>query len=83
KAIVIFTAFLPQFVDPQNYWVSFLICGVLFLLLEWCAIALYAGVGKALATSTNVGVVRWFVRGSGVTMIAFGALLAFARREPA
>ncbi len=46
KAILIFTAFLPQFVNPaQAAGPQFLVLGVLFLLLECIAIALYAYMG--------------------------------------
>ena len=57
KAILIFTAFLPQFVDPSGY-VAFqlLILGMLFLILELVAIAGYAYLGKVLR--------HWFSRPS-------------------
>ncbi|UAB73037.1 LysE family translocator [Vibrio sp. SCSIO 43132] len=43
KAILIFTAFLPQFVDTSgDINTQFTILGSLFLLLELCAISLYA-----------------------------------------
>lgn len=43
KAILIFTAFLPQFVNPQQPAAAqFLQLGICFLLLEWVAIFLYA-----------------------------------------
>ncbi|WP_108124670.1 LysE family translocator [Saccharospirillum mangrovi] len=49
KAILIFTAFLPQFVDPSAaVGQQFLILGSCFLLLEWVAIGLYAGAGRLL-----------------------------------
>lgn len=49
KAILIFTAFLPQFVDPAGPMASqFALLGVLFLALEGVAIALYAAVGMRL-----------------------------------
>ena len=55
KAILIFTAFLPQFVDPAgSVGFQFSILGGLFLLLEWVAIAGYAYFGKALR--------HWFSR---------------------
>ncbi|MGJ7476066.1 LysE family translocator [Pseudomonas fulva] len=57
KAILIFTAFLPQFVSvasPVPVGQQFLLLGALFLLLEWAAIALYAAVGAYLS--------RWFSR---------------------
>ncbi len=55
KAILIFTAFLPQFVTVGSatpVGEQFLWLGSLFLLLEWVAIALYAGLGAYLQ--------RWF-----------------------
>ncbi|MBK4988076.1 LysE family translocator [Pseudomonas sp. S60] len=57
KAILIFTAFLPQFVSVGSTTPvseQFLWLGVLFLLLEWVAIALYAGLGTYLQ--------RWFAQ---------------------
>ena len=49
KAILIFTAFLPQFVDPGEPTASqFIVLGSLFLVLEWVAIAAYAYMGSHL-----------------------------------
>lgn len=49
KAILIFTAFLPQFVEPDgNVVQQFMVLGALFLLLEWVAIAGYAYAGSFL-----------------------------------
>lgn len=46
KAILIFTAFLPQFVNPQiQAGQQFLVLGSLFLFLEFIAIMLYALLG--------------------------------------
>ncbi|KQQ54763.1 lysine transporter LysE [Pseudomonas sp. Leaf127] len=46
KAILLFTAFLPQFVDPaQDVTAQFAVLGGLFLLMECVAIALYAVMG--------------------------------------
>lgn len=46
KAILIFTAFLPQFIDTTgDVDQQFLLLGALFLLLEWIAISLYACFG--------------------------------------
>jgi len=54
KAILIFTAFLPQFVDIK-YQASyqFLILGITFLIFELCAIAVYASFGMFLASWMN------------------------------
>lgn len=53
KAILIFTAFLPQFIDPEKPAVAqFAALGGLFLVLESVAIAVYAYMGSHLR--------RWF-----------------------
>lgn len=55
KAILLFTAFLPQFVStesPTPVGEQFLWLGVWFLLLEWAAIAIYGALGAYLQ--------RWF-----------------------
>ncbi|UVK80732.1 LysE family translocator [Pseudomonas sichuanensis] len=58
KAILIFTAFLPQFIDPsQNIAPQFAVLGALFLLLELIALAGYAMIGLHLR--------RWFNQPSG------------------
>ena len=81
KAIVIFTAFFPQFISsPEAYWQSFIILGTVFLALELIAIAIYASVGSVLRRSAKSSVVAWFSRASGAGMIVFGGLLALARR---
>jgi threonine/homoserine/homoserine lactone efflux protein len=49
KAILVFTAFLPQFVDPrQPMALQFAILGALFLLFEVVAIGLYAWMGLGM-----------------------------------
>lgn len=84
KAILIFTAFFPQFVVPGNYWGSFLILGTIFLSLELVAIALYAYAGTRLSgIMRNARGLCWINRISGSTMIMFGAFLAAARRPTA
>ncbi len=53
KAILIFTAFLPQFVDPTaDIGSQFTLLGLLFLVLEWIAIGIYAYIGLHMR--------RWF-----------------------
>ncbi len=84
KAILVFTAFFPQFVAPGNYWVSFLILGGIFLSLEVVAIAAYAYAGSRLSgVIQNARGLRWMNRISGGTMILFGAILALAKRPAA
>lgn len=58
KAILIFTAFLPQFVDPnQPVAPQFAVLGALFLVLEWIAIGAYAYMGLHMR--------RWFAKPRG------------------
>jgi len=81
KAILVFTAFFPQFVDPHHYAASFALLGATFLLFEFVAIAIYALLGARLGTMAGgAGRLRWFNRVSGALMIFFGAMLAFVRR---
>jgi threonine/homoserine/homoserine lactone efflux protein len=81
KAILIFTAFFPQFVHPTHYAVSFGVLGATFLVLELVAIAIYALVGARLRfiTANPKGFV-WLNRVSGSLMVGFGMLLAMVRR---
>jgi threonine/homoserine/homoserine lactone efflux protein len=58
KAILIFTAFLPQFVDPTHaVSPQFAVLGAMFLVLEWIAIAAYAYMGLHMR--------RWFAEPRG------------------
>lgn len=81
KAILVFTAFFPQFVVADAYASSYLLLGLTFLVLEVVAIAAYALLGarvRRLASDSRA--MRWFNRVSGGMMIGFGLLLAAARR---
>jgi threonine/homoserine/homoserine lactone efflux protein len=81
KAILIFTAFLPQFIEPGSYWLSFAVVGVIFLVLEIIAVFLYSMLGHRLnRLSRNRNVFGWMNRLSGTTMIAFGIALLFTRK---
>ncbi len=81
KAILVFTAFFPQFVDRAHYASSFTMLGATFLLLEMVAIAVYAFIGARLRslTARPSGFV-WLNRVSGSMMVGFGILLATLRR---
>lgn len=58
KAILIFTAFLPQFINPANdVTPQFAVLGALFLMLEMIALAGYALIGLHLR--------RWFSEPNG------------------
>ncbi|WP_017904459.1 LysE family translocator [Pseudomonas asplenii] len=82
KAVLIFTAFLPQFVDPsQGVAQQFAILGAMFLALEWIAISAYAYMGVHMR--------RWFAepkgkhlfnRGCAVLLSGAASVLLMARR---
>ncbi|MBB4102036.1 LysE family translocator [Allorhizobium borbori] len=81
KAILIFTAFFPQFIDRDQYMTSFAVLGIIFLLLELAAIAIYAALGTRLrAIAGNASRFRTLNRISGGLMIGFGVMLALASR---
>ncbi len=79
KAILIFAAFFPQFVDLQNYAASYLLLGGLFLVLEMLAIMVYASVGHYAASLAH-SKLHWFQKASGVGMILFGILLLLTHK---
>jgi threonine/homoserine/homoserine lactone efflux protein len=84
KAILIFTAFLPQFVSMDRavpVSEQFLWLGVMFLLLEWFAIAIYAWLGAYLQRWLNQpGPRRMFNRVSAGLLSCAGLGLLAARR---
>ncbi|EPX83500.1 hypothetical protein Salmuc_02108 [Salipiger mucosus DSM 16094] len=79
KAILIFAAFFPQFVDTSSYWQSYATLGAIFIALEACAITLYAAAGHFAAAFAYTRL-HWFQRTSGAGMIVFGLILFFSRQ---
>ncbi|WP_181298246.1 LysE family translocator [Pseudomonas sp. Q2-TVG4-2] len=82
KAILIFTAFLPQFVDPSgNVGFQFFVLGACFLILEWVAIAGYAYFGSALRHwFSRPSMRRIFNRTCAALLASAGVGLLFARK---
>ncbi|WP_417834953.1 LysE family translocator [Thalassospira xiamenensis] len=82
KAILIFTAFFPQFLDQAgSYGPQFAIMGVTFIAMEACVLLGYGLVGgqvKGLIRSARH--MRWLNRISGSLLIAAGVLLALTDR---
>jgi threonine/homoserine/homoserine lactone efflux protein len=82
KAILVFTAFLPQFVDvTQPMAAQFAALGASFLVLECVAIALYSLAGVYLARwLTRAAVRRWFNRCCGAFLGLIGVSFLLVRR---
>ncbi|CAB3746759.1 LysE family translocator [Paraburkholderia solisilvae] len=82
KAILVFTAFLPQFVDIARPMLpQFAVLGASFLVLEWLAIALYSGAGMYLGKwLTRTAVRRWFNRCCALFLGAIGVSFLLVRR---
>lgn len=82
KAILIFTAFLPQFVDVAKPMAAqFAVLGASFLGLEWIAIALYSLAGVYLGRwLTRATVRRWFNRCCGAFLGLIGVSFLLVRR---
>ena len=79
KAILIFAAFLPQFVRESAYWQDYALFGTVFMICELVAVAFYAGLGRTVARRSGQ-LLRHLQRLSAITMAGFGIALLFARR---
>lgn len=82
KAILIFTAFLPQFVNPaEPTGAQFAVLGALFLALELVAMATYSWMGIYLRRwFSNAKGQRIFNRSCAGLLAAAGTGLLAARR---
>lgn len=82
KAILAFTAFLPQFVDIARPMLpQFAVLGASFLVLECVAIALYSWAGMHLGKwLVRSRVRRWFNRCCGAFLAAIGVSFLLVRR---
>lgn len=82
KAIAIFTAFFPQFVDAGAPAMPQLMAlGLAFLVLESVAICLYALAGRvARGLLRNQSLFGWLNKGVGAFLIGSGVSLAFSSR---
>ncbi len=82
KAIAIFTAFFPQFIDRDAPAAAqFAAMGAAFLVLEALALALYAAAGRvARGVLDRPARLRLLNRGTGAFLMASGASLAASGR---
>lgn len=83
KAILIFTAFFPQFIHLDHYWSDFMTLGVIFLCLEFFAVLCYALLGAKLVKMLKRERFGMINKISGVLMITFGLALAFMKKPSA
>lgn len=83
KAILIFTAFLPQFVDvTANVNEQFFVLGVTFLILELVAISIYALFGVYLRQwFTKPKIAKRFNRGCATFLAISGVSLLLSRQQ--
>lgn len=83
KAILVFTAVFPQFVDPaQAVLPQFAVMGLTFLAIEGFAVAVYALCGRqAGRVGGRLGAGRWLNRASGGLLIGAAGFLAGATRR--
>ncbi|WP_280425192.1 LysE family translocator [Nocardia carnea] len=83
KALLLFAALLPQFVDDTAGAVplQLVVLGMVYLAVEFVAATVYAGVGGTL-NSFDMGARtrRLLDRGTGATMLAVAGGLAFTRQ---
>lgn len=82
KAMVIFTAFFAQFIDPSAaYAPQILVMGAAMLAMEFIAVLIYAFAGTRIGkVARSDRSMRWVNRLSGGALVAAGVLLAFARK---
>ncbi|PRY22249.1 threonine/homoserine/homoserine lactone efflux protein [Aliiruegeria haliotis] len=82
KAILVFTAFFPQFLAPtESIPLQFAVLGAAFLGLQLVAISTYAAAGARLGRFVSSGPGRtWLNRATGVTLVSAGLILSTAHR---
>ena len=79
KAILIFTAFVPQFIDPGHgsFAGQLALLGAVYLLAEFLAGSVYVGVGAAVKTiKLSRRARRGVDRGTGVVLVGLAGVLA-------
>jgi len=83
KAILVFTAFFPQFLDPgRPAWAQFAVMGATFLAMEVLALTGYALSGRqASQFGRSPRGRRLLNRISGSALIGAGLMLATSRRD--
>jgi homoserine/homoserine lactone efflux protein len=83
KAILFFTAFLPQFIDPAEPLLpQFLILAVTSVVIEFFVLLAYGALaGRAAVAATRPELTRWINRVSGSLLVAAGIGMAALRKN--
>ncbi|MEP6720439.1 MAG: LysE family translocator [Variovorax sp.] len=83
KALLFFTAFFPQFIDPAAPQLpQFMVLGATFVAFELFWLMFYASFASRIAPWLRTeGRARWFNRASGSVFIGASALLATLKRS--
>ncbi len=83
KGLLFFSAFLPQFVNPQAPQLpQFLVMGMTFVFFESLWLMIYANFAARVAPWLRApGRARMFNRVTGATFVGVGALLATVKRS--
>ncbi len=82
KAILFFTAFLPQFIDPERPIIlQFVILAAISLAVEAVCLLMYGTLaGQAARLAERPGVAKWIDRTAGGFLIVAAGLMATIRR---
>ncbi len=82
KSILIFTAFIPQFMSADGNWaVDFITLSAVYLAVEFCAACGYTGAGASMRRlKLTASRMRWANRITGGTMIGAAGLLAITQK---
>ena len=82
KAILFFTAFLPQFIDPGEALVpQFVILAITSVVIEFFVLLAYGSLaGRAATAAARPNLARWINRASGSLLVAAGIGMAALRR---
>ncbi|UOM35132.1 LysE family translocator [Acuticoccus sp. I52.16.1] len=82
KSILIFTAFIPQFMSPDGNWaVDFTVLSAIYLAVEFCFACGYTGAGASMRRlKLTASRMRWANRITGGTMIGAAGLLAITQK---
>jgi homoserine/homoserine lactone efflux protein len=84
KALLFFTAFLPQFIDPTRVLTGqYLVLGATFLALDACVMLMYASAGMRAVRLLSARGLKMVNRACALAMFALAALLAAFRRSGA